>query len=108
MMCECPNKPHKNAEVIKAWADGAVIQFRQGYAWWDLDKDQPPVKEEYEYRIKPKPKVKKWRWVFSYIGSNGKLSVSADHYTTAEDLNRKYSTCQAIQKIDSTMIEVEE
>jgi len=49
--------PHKHAEMIKAWADGAKIQFRfnehipwqdaRCLGWWDKDC---------EYRIKPEPK----------------------------------------------------
>ena len=48
--------PHKHAALIKAWADGAEIEFRWGclYDWrrittpcWDQDCD---------YRIKPEPK----------------------------------------------------
>ena len=51
-------KPHKHAELIKAWADGAEIQWKSRvdgqwrlfeghiYAWID----------DYEYRIKPEPK----------------------------------------------------
>ena len=51
--------PHKHAELIKAWADGAEIEFRthdtiqwhplfSGWAW-----DTAIVSE---YRIKPEPK----------------------------------------------------
>lgn len=49
--------PHKHAELIKAWADGAEIQFRYnanipwsnviGVCGWDKDC---------EFRIKPEPK----------------------------------------------------
>jgi len=50
-------KPHKHAEFIKAWADGAEIQFRynanipwndvKGVCGWDVNC---------EFRIKPQPK----------------------------------------------------
>ena len=49
--------PHKHAELIKAWADGAEIQYRYNAnipwhdatspQWWEYDC---------EYRIKPAPK----------------------------------------------------
>ena len=49
--------PHKHAELIKAWADGAEIQFRynanipwsdvKGVCGWDVDC---------EFRVKPEPK----------------------------------------------------
>lgn len=52
-------QPHKDAEIIKAWADGAEIEFRthnnvewspvfKGWSW-----DSTVIAE---YRIKPEPK----------------------------------------------------
>lgn len=70
-------KPHKHAELIKAWADGAEIQYAiyksdepewhdcGDYFWWSDDN---------QYRIKPQPKpdvftfayIPKW-----YVLNNG-------------------------------------
>ena len=49
-------KPHKHAELIKAWADGAEIEFksRPEMAWETYDC--PSWYDYYEYRIKPEPK----------------------------------------------------
>jgi hypothetical protein len=58
-------KPHKHAELIKAWADGAEIEARYlkasgwtdwqledgGFIWYDIGA---------EYRIKPKPDFVKY------------------------------------------------
>jgi hypothetical protein len=53
-------KPHKHAEVIKAWADGAVIEVKNestDYKWWTFQSDcAPSWSETNEYRIKPEPK----------------------------------------------------
>lgn len=46
-------KPHKHAELIKAWADGAEIQYYEIDKWVDC---VPEWDEDYEYRIKPEPK----------------------------------------------------
>lgn len=47
-------KPHKHAEMIKAWADGAIIQYRDsGNRWCDTADNQPCWDEYSEYRIKP-------------------------------------------------------
>lgn len=43
--------PHKHAELIKAWADGAVIQFQEGKDWMTISA--PSWSDENEYRIKP-------------------------------------------------------
>ena len=53
-------KPHKHAELIKAWADGAEIEVKgqfTDYNWWTLQPDYVPSwSEKNEYRIKPEPK----------------------------------------------------
>ena len=52
-------KPHKHAELIKAWADGAEIEFfdtRFAEHRWKLCGNPPLWDENYEYRIKPQPK----------------------------------------------------
>lgn len=53
--CNKVNKPHKHAEVIKAWADGAEIEYRDpsGGDPWELIPD-PHWIPEFEYRVKPK------------------------------------------------------
>ncbi len=53
------NKPHKHAEVIKAWADGAEVQTRS-----DIYDDWHDVKYSVfypnkEYRVKPQPVITK-------------------------------------------------
>ena len=50
-------QPHKHAEVIKAWADGAEIQWFEDYAWHDwVWSHAPAFMHHDEYRIKPEPK----------------------------------------------------
>ena len=49
--------PHKHAQLIKAWADGATIQLKDGInSWLTLDgpggDEQPSWEESFEYRIK--------------------------------------------------------
>jgi len=44
-------KPHKHAELIKAWADGAEIQYR-----YYMNEENPDWNLDREYRIKPEPK----------------------------------------------------
>ena len=51
-------KPHKHAELIKAWADGAEIQLLDdNRIWMDFrEGDTPAWNPEYKYRVKPQPK----------------------------------------------------
>lgn len=70
--------PHKHAELIKAWADGAEIQFRYnanipwsnviGVCGWDKDC---------EFRIKPEPKPDSnlYYRAHDYVRSNGASTV---------------------------------
>lgn len=56
-MCNEQRKPHKHAEVIKAWADGATIQFfSHSSNSWVQCGDAPAWYDDWKYRIKPEPK----------------------------------------------------
>ena len=48
-------KPHKHAALIHAWADGAVIQYKNvGIGnWVDVSENEPLWSNNLEYRIKP-------------------------------------------------------
>ena len=48
------NKPHKHAELIKAWADGAVIEALDCGHWYECVT--PDWEGGYKFRIKPEPK----------------------------------------------------
>lgn len=96
-------KPHKHAELIKKWADtGCQIQYKYpgSETWHDCSNNRPCWALDSEYRVKPNL-VKEWRWVCEF---NYKLFVTEDHYSELE----AYKNFNVIQKIDSTMIEVEE
>jgi len=47
---------HKHAELIKKWADGAQIQWKDKDEQWH-DMDEPLWSEKHEYRIKPEEKA---------------------------------------------------
>ncbi len=74
-------KPHKHAELIKAWADGAEIQYRLSPEeewkdmgsplWWDCN----------EYRIKPKQPVVRWMWAWEEYG----MWCFSDTFMTEKD-----------------------
>ena len=53
------NKPHKHADMIKAWADGAEIEVRSdSNDYWEVIK-APNWFNCLEYRIKPTPVITK-------------------------------------------------
>ena len=49
-------KPHKHAEIIKAWADGAEIEWKDLEAGIWRPNNSPLWAEDEEYRIKPESK----------------------------------------------------
>ena len=52
--------PHKHAELIKAWADGAIIQVKSNSKekWGTFQgKEAPAWNEDLHYRIKPEPQI---------------------------------------------------
>ena len=49
------NKPHVHAELIKAWADGAEIEYNSGGSW-NSCVGGPCWGRNTLYRIKPEPK----------------------------------------------------
>ena len=60
---------HKHAELIKAWADGAQIQYNHwGSAW--KDSTSPTWDKNFQYRIKPEEKqpVVRWLWAKLVLG----------------------------------------
>ena len=96
------NKPHKHAELIKKWADGAIIQWRnQDGRWYDVRANRPIWDEGIEYRVKP-TKVIKYRWIFE--SERGDLFLSEEYHSELA----AYKNFKVVQKVDSTMIEVEE
>ncbi len=50
--------PHKHAAIIKAWADGAEIEFFSLFInqWITANNDTPIWRPDLDYRIKPEPK----------------------------------------------------
>ena len=50
-------KPHKHAELIKAWADGEQIEFFDPYHHeWKPIGGHPMWSDRFDFRIKPEPK----------------------------------------------------
>lgn len=49
--------PHKHAEAIKAWADGAQIEYYNGITGNWCDASDPTWCDRYEYRVKKDPVI---------------------------------------------------
>lgn len=81
--------PHKHAELIKAWADGAEIQQQMTDGSW-IDKETPTWWRECFYRIKPEPKPD-----FVYYGQLDEPARGG--YTLGSCFTREYNTGDKIK-----------
>lgn len=64
-------QPHKHADIIKAWADGAEIEYlAMGHEWKPIGEN-PQWFENSRFRIKPEPKpdVVKFGCFYAYANS---------------------------------------
>ena len=70
---------HKHAELIKAWADGAVIQHKCDLGWMDVAQNNPHWLPNTEYRIKPEPKpdIVKHFFIESHFWAGVRLSEAS-------------------------------
>jgi hypothetical protein len=68
-------KPHKHAEVIKAWADGHVIQVKVNGVWVDVATEDPAFYPQHEFRVKPEPK-KLYIQTIRYANNDLNIDVS--------------------------------
>lgn len=57
-------QPHKHADLIHAWADGAEIQYWEECAKvWLTIAGEPCWYDDHKYRIKPEPKPDVVRYI---------------------------------------------
>ena len=71
---------HKHAELIKAWADGAEIQYLNESYWENCFDNNPGWNTDIEYRIKPEPKPDVIRFVMA-INGDEKIKLIFDGNT---------------------------
>ena len=74
--------PHKHAEIIKAWADGAEIEIYDDGTWkkaWN-----PNWYEACVYRIKPEPKLDVVLYSFAHPLTTNNLGNVSNAYPLPE------------------------
>jgi len=103
------NIPDRWKDLAHKWVDGAQIQCKVDEGDWRNTR-YPGWCVNDEYREMPKQKVKMWKWVMRDAG--GTLFITTYHYKNSEECLRVGFSSdrqpKLIQKIDDTMIEVEE
>ena len=61
-------KPHKWAKEIKAWADGAEIEYKSTIDNVWVKYESPNWSQNGEFRIKPQPKEPQYLYVYEVSG----------------------------------------
>ena len=72
------SNPRTHAELIKAWADGAEIEWFYDGAWISIGC--PSFLERNKYRIKPQPIVVRYRRYFWGHTESKKVIVGTMHF----------------------------
>lgn len=97
---------HVHADLIKAWADGAEIQYLIIYQSDWVDDKVPAWHEHWVYRIKPPKKVVRWLWAFE---DNGIWKEHYQYFTDFEVVEYFGKNCQSgLRKLDYTREEFDE
>lgn len=92
------NEPHPHAELIKAWADGAKIQWFDDYdsKWKDTVDNTPMWDDKIQYRIKTEESTEPWKpkeigeyyWVIQ-IDSRG-IVFPRSYFWVGNDIDNKF------------------
>ncbi len=64
---------HKWAKEIKAWADGAEIQFLSEGEWSDTDNPEWNIYKQ--YRVKPQPVEPQYLYAYKKINNDVELDL---------------------------------
>jgi hypothetical protein len=84
---------HKHAELIKAWADGAEIEYLRDFMW------QPAINPAWslsgQYRIKPKPQEPQYLYVYNH-------KIEGKTWMSPTFMQETYGTWNYIGKVEVT------
>lgn len=99
------NKRHKHADLIHAWAEGAIIQLEiYPNTWTDCLDNTPLWRSVVNYRIKPTKKVIKFRNYLTKFGAI--LTYQSDSSLLPESIEENKDFVKWVG--DWRQIEVEE
>lgn len=95
---------HKHADTIKAWADGAIIEYFDKFdkRWKDCANNQPLWYESVEYRVKVEEKkpVVRWMWSMKLTAFRGCDDTNwhcLPNFYTEEEINKKYPSAELVK-----------
>ena len=92
-------KRHKYADLIHAWAEGAIIQYKDTSGnWLDCADNEPSWYEELDYRIKPTKKVVRFR---NWLTKSGRIAawnlIEGDSAENCNEFKRWIGDWQSVE-----------
>jgi len=90
-------KKHKHCELIKAWAEGATIEYKDPIGAWVTLNTSPQWREDSEYRIKHKFRMTKEHW---------QRVIDEEFLFTDPDCVNYYSKFEKDDEVDVERVEV--
>lgn len=95
---------HKHKELIHAWADGAIIQYKSKVFgdWSDCLHNEPSWETTVEYRIKPEPKpdFSKFTGFYEGDGYNDMCGVAAGMSNIPQVINDEAGRWNLVNKLE--------
>lgn len=94
---------HVHADLIKAWADGAIIQFYDNtIGWVNCAHNFPTWGTNVKYRIKPEEKkpVVRWMWAMKltvFKGCDDTHWSCLGDFFTEDEIQKKYPLAEVIK-----------
>jgi len=93
--------PHVHADVIRAYANGELIEFSTDGTEWDYS-DHPHFYEEYLYRVQPKKNTQKVNYVCVYLDNFNNLLVETSDFNAFNEFKSYLEDCTIISVTEYT------
>lgn len=97
--------PHVHADIIKAWADGAAIEYSMDGTYWH-SASNPMWSIDTEYRVKPEPKPDYSKFIgvgykqdWGYCNTTGVYGHEEYICKTFEDNNQFWDNTDIIELV---------
>lgn len=95
---------HIHAELIKAWSDGATIEFFNtlSKSWEECPENIPLWHESLYYRVKPKENkpVVRWMWAMKltvFKGCDDTHWSCLGDFFTEDEIQKKYALAEVVK-----------
>lgn len=99
-------KPHVHAEVIKAWADGATVEFNNGCPdeWREVINGTPAWNPHVQYRVKSEPVVK-YHGILQGVNGYEDMNTNTCYHTDPSHVQSVYDQWKVVAIVKTTFVD---